>query len=63
MPHFVEGLGNVEECSGTVLLSFLGFLDPLDNTVGFFDGRMSLSEAKLVSGDETVGGNQWEDTV
>jgi hypothetical protein len=25
--------------------------------------RMSLSEAKLVIGDETVGGNQWEETV
>jgi hypothetical protein len=35
----------------------------LNNTVGLFDGRMSLSEAKLVSGDETVGGDQWEDTV
>jgi hypothetical protein len=30
-------------------------VDPLDDTVGLFDGRMSLSEAKLVSGDETVG--------
>jgi hypothetical protein len=28
-------------------------VDPLDDTVGLFDGRMSLSEAKLVSGDET----------
>jgi hypothetical protein len=63
MPHFVEGLGNDEECSGAVLLSFYGFLDPLDDTVGLFDSRMSLSEAKLVSGDETVGGDQWEDTV
>jgi hypothetical protein len=25
-------------------------VDPLDDTVGLFDGRMSLSEAKLVSG-------------
>jgi hypothetical protein len=39
MPHFVKGLGNVEECSGAVLLSFQGFLDPLDDTVGLFDGR------------------------
>jgi hypothetical protein len=29
-------------------------VDPLDDTMGLFDGRMSLSEAKLVSGDETV---------
>jgi hypothetical protein len=28
-------------------------VDPLDVTVGLFDGRMLLSEAKLVSGDET----------
>jgi hypothetical protein len=63
VPHFVEGLGNVEECSGAVLLGFEGRLDLLDDTVGLVDGRMSLSEAKLVSGDETVGGNQWEETV
>jgi hypothetical protein len=31
--------------------------------VGLVDGRMSLSEAKLVIGNETVGGNQWKETV
>jgi hypothetical protein len=60
MPHFVAGLGNVEECSGAVLLSFEGCLD---DTVGLFDGGMSLSGAKLVIGDETVGANLWEETV
>jgi hypothetical protein len=38
-------------------------VDPLDDTVGLFGGRMSLSEVKLVSGDENVGRDQWEDTV
>jgi hypothetical protein len=38
-------------------------MDPLDDTVGLFDGGMLLSKAKLMSGDETVGGHQWEDTI
>jgi hypothetical protein len=38
-------------------------VDPLDNTVDFFDGGMALSKAKLMSGDEIVGGHQWDDTV
>jgi hypothetical protein len=37
--------------------------DPLDDTVGLFDGGMSLSKAKLMSGDDPVIGHQWEDTV
>jgi hypothetical protein len=63
MLYFVEGLGNIEECSGAVLLGFEGCLDLLDITMGLFDLRMSLSGAKLVIGDETVRGNQWEETV
>jgi hypothetical protein len=63
MPHFIKWVGNVEECSGAVLLGFKGFMDPLDDTVSLFYCGMSLSEARLVSGDETVGGHQWEDTV
>jgi hypothetical protein len=57
MPHFIKGLRNVEECSGAVLLGFEGFVDPLDYTVGLFYCGMSLPEAKLMSGDETVGGH------
>jgi hypothetical protein len=63
MPHFIIDLGNVDECSGAVLLSFEGFVDPLDDTVGLFYCGMSLPESELMSGDETVGGHQWEDTV
>jgi hypothetical protein len=63
MPHFIEGLGNIEECSGTVLLGFEGFVDPLYDTMGVFYCGKSLPEAKLVSGNESVGGHQWEDTV
>jgi hypothetical protein len=38
-------------------------VDPLNDTVCSLDGTMSLSEAKLMSGDETVGGDQLEDMV
>jgi hypothetical protein len=31
--------------------------------VSLFDRGMALSKAKLMSGDETVRGHQWEDTV
>jgi hypothetical protein len=63
MPHFIKGLGNVEKCSGTVLLGFAGFMDSLDDTVGLFYCGMSLPEAKLVSGYESVGGHHWEDRI
>jgi hypothetical protein len=63
MPHFIKGLGNVEECSRAVLLGLEEFVDLLDDTVGLFYCGMSLPEAKLMIGDETVGGHQWEDTV
>jgi hypothetical protein len=51
MPHFIKGLGNVEECSGAVLLGFEGCVDTLDKTVGFVDCGMSLPESELVSRD------------
>jgi hypothetical protein len=51
MPHFIECLGDVEKCSGAVLLVLEGFVYPLDDTVGLFYCGMSLPEAKLVSGD------------
>jgi hypothetical protein len=38
-------------------------VDSLDETVGLVDCGMSLPESELMSGDETVGGHQWEDTV
>jgi hypothetical protein len=63
MPYFIDGLGKVKECSGAVLLGFEGFVDPLDETVGLVDCGILLPEAELMSGDETVGGHQWEDTV
>jgi hypothetical protein len=63
MPHFIKGLGNVVECSGAILLIFEVIMDPLDEAVGLFYCGMSLPEAKLVSGDETLGGHQWEDMV
>jgi hypothetical protein len=44
-------------------LGFEGFVDPLDETVGLVDCGMALPETELMSGDETVGGHQWEDTV
>jgi hypothetical protein len=63
MLHLIEGLGNVEECSGAVLLGVEGCVDPLDETVGLVDCGMSLPEAELMVGDETIGGHQWENTV
>jgi hypothetical protein len=54
MPHFIEGLGNVEECSIAVLLGVEGCVDSLDETVGLVDCGMSLLQAELMSGDETV---------
>jgi hypothetical protein len=63
MPHFIKGLGNVEECSGAVSFGFKGLVDPLDETVGLVNCGMSLPETELMSKEETVGGHQWEDTV
>jgi hypothetical protein len=54
LPHFIKGLGNVEKCSGTLLLRFVGFVDPFDDTVELFYCGMSLPEAKLVSGDRLL---------
>jgi hypothetical protein len=51
MPHFIECLGDVEKCCGTVLFVFKGFAYPLDVTVGLFYCGASLPEAELVSGD------------
>jgi hypothetical protein len=63
VPHFIKGLGNVEEFSGAVLFGFEGSVNSLDETVGLVDCGMSLPESELMSGDETVGGHQWVDTV
>jgi hypothetical protein len=30
MPHLIEGFGNVEECSGAVLLGIKGCVEALD---------------------------------
>jgi hypothetical protein len=57
MPHFIEGLGNVEECSGAVLLGVEGCVDSLDETVCSVDCGMSLPEAEFMSGAEIVGGH------
>jgi hypothetical protein len=54
MPHLIEGLGNIEECSGAVLIGVKGCVDALDQTVGLVDCEMSLPEAELMIGDETV---------
>jgi hypothetical protein len=46
MPHFIEGLGNVEECSGAVLLGVEGCVDSLDKTVGWVDcGKHNVNVA------------------
>jgi hypothetical protein len=47
MPHLIEVLGNVKECSRAVLLGIKGCVDC----------GMLLPEAKLIIGDETVGGH------
>jgi hypothetical protein len=63
MPHLIEGLGNIEECSGAVLLGVEGCVDVLDYTVGLVDCGMPLPEAELKSEDNSVGGHQWEVTL
>jgi hypothetical protein len=57
VPHFVEGLGNVKECSGAVLLGFEGCLDLLDDTVGLVDGKigkvmLNIHEKRIVRNAE-----------
>jgi hypothetical protein len=38
-------------------------VDTLEETVGLVYCGMSLPEAEILIGDETVGGHQFEDTV
>jgi hypothetical protein len=54
MPHLIKSLGNIEECSGAVLLGIKGCVDALDQTVGLVNCGMSFPESELKIGDETV---------
>jgi hypothetical protein len=49
--HFIECLGDVKKCCGTVLLVFESFVYPLDDSVGLFYCGVPLPEAEMVSGD------------
>jgi hypothetical protein len=50
MPDFVNGLGDIKECSGAVFLVFEGFVNPVNDAMRLFDGGVSPPETELVSG-------------
>jgi hypothetical protein len=49
MPDFVKGLRDTKGCSGAVCLVFEGFVNPVNDAMHLFDGRVFPPEAELVS--------------
>jgi hypothetical protein len=50
MPDFVKGLRDIKEFSGVIFIVFEGFVNPLNNAMHLFDGRVSPPETELVMG-------------
>jgi hypothetical protein len=50
MPAFVKGLRDTKECCGAIFLVFEGFVNPVNDAMRLFDGRVSPPEAELVRG-------------